>query len=149
MHKGHILIRFLVYKVKFLFLVAHPLALSHLLNVVHAYQNPISPLIEDDQLFSQLLLIVHGSRSAEPVPRALASWCREALESSDTSAPGASPLTPGHMGLVWRWSHESNLYWGVYRHICKIITENHYIYLKQKQKQTTEQWFQFKKSWIT
>lgn len=44
------------------------IATSHLLNVVHADQNPISPIIKDDQLFGQLLLIVHGCRNAEPLP---------------------------------------------------------------------------------
>lgn len=60
----------MVYEVKFLFLVsvAHSLAISHLLNVVHADQNPLPPLIEDDQLFGQFLLVIHGYRNAEPLP---------------------------------------------------------------------------------
>lgn len=59
-----------MYEVKFLFLVsvAHSLAISHLFNVVHADQNPLSSLIEDDQLFGQLLLVIHGCRNAEPLP---------------------------------------------------------------------------------
>lgn len=101
--KGNILINFLVDKVKFLFLflVAHPLALSHLLNVVHAYQNPISPLVEDDYLFGQLLLIVHGSRNTEPFPP-FEPWLPAAVESWETSAPRASLWQK----VTWNWEWE-------------------------------------------
>lgn len=36
---------------------------SHLLYVVHSYQHSISSLIEDGKLFSQFLLVVHGTKN--------------------------------------------------------------------------------------
>lgn len=51
-------------RIRPLYLLSSP----YLLNVVHTYEHPIPPLIEDSEFFSQFLLVIHGSGQTKPSP---------------------------------------------------------------------------------